>query len=119
MMSAEEAKEHTILAASVVSKMKASLSIVTESLSASSWLDSPVQQCVSPQALYCSGDCRNNPRLMYDPDTQPDVISLSATADGQKAWEKDGISMTQFLVQILCKSLPFEHSLEAYGPNCL
>jgi len=56
---------------------------------------------------------------MYDPDTQPDVISLSATADGQKAWEKDGISMTQFLVQILCKSLPFEHSLEAYGPNCL
>ena len=111
MMSAEEAKEHTVLDASVVSKMKASLSIVTESLSASSWLDSPVQQCVSPQALYCSGDCRNNPLLTYDSDTRPDVISLSATADEQRAWENaDETSMTRVLVQILCRSLLFDHS---------
>ena len=110
-MSTEEAKEHTVLDAPVVSKMKASLSVVTESLSAARWFDSPVQHCVSPQMLYCSGDCRNNPLFMHDSDTQPDVISLSAAADEQRAWEnEEGKSMTQVLVQILCRSPLFEHS---------
>ena len=111
MMSAEEGKEYTVLDASAVSKMNVSPSVVRESLSAPSWLDSPVQQCVSPEMLYCSGDCRNNPLIMYDPDTQPDVISLSATADEQRGWESvEGLSMTHFLVQLLCRFLLFEHN---------
>jgi len=61
--------------------------------------------------LYCSGYCRNDPLLVHDPDTQPDVISLSAAEYEQRAWgSSDGTSMTQVLIQILCRSLLFRCS---------
>jgi len=104
MMSAEVAEKLDVTRSPVVSKKKTSLSIVTDSLPEPSWLDSPIQRCVSPEMLYCSGDCRNNPHFQQDLECLPDVFSLSAAADGQKAWEdEEGRSMTQALVQILRK----------------
>lgn len=106
MLSADEAAECGVVTSPVVTKRKTSLSIVTESLPSVEWLDSPIQRCSSPEMLYCSGDCRENPLWQQDEGVQADIISLSSSQDEQKTWEgADGSSMTKALVQILSEFL--------------
>lgn len=54
---------------------------------------SPIERCVSPEELYCTGWCKHLP----EPNKQfANVISLSAAKDGERAWEdSQGCSMTQ------------------------
>ncbi|KAJ2922977.1 hypothetical protein H1R20_g14131, partial [Candolleomyces eurysporus] len=68
------------------------------------WLSSiiegaPLVRTVSPEELFCSGWCGR----VVDADKKfPDVISLSAAKDGERAWEdSQGCSMTQCLIRIL------------------
>ncbi|KAF6766126.1 caspase domain-containing protein [Ephemerocybe angulata] len=60
---------------------------------------SPIERCASPEELYCEGWCQ----AMLDGNLKyPEVISLSAAKDGQRAWEdSNGSSMTQSLVNNL------------------
>ncbi|KAF9534074.1 caspase domain-containing protein [Crepidotus variabilis] len=112
MLGEEEAAAYGVVRTPIVTKKKTSLSIVTESIPSPSWLDSPIQRCSSPEMLYCSGDCRDNPQWQCE-EEQPDVISLSSSQDEQRTWEvADGSSMTQALVQILRQNpYPSLHTL--------
>ncbi|KAJ3508179.1 hypothetical protein NLJ89_g5898 [Agrocybe chaxingu] len=105
MMSPAEASTLDVKLEPVVNKKKTSISIITDRLlmqEPSSWFDSAAPRCASPEMLYCSGDCRDNPLFERDGSDQADVISLSSAGDSQRAWEgADGTSMTQALVQLL------------------
>ncbi|KAJ2915783.1 hypothetical protein MD484_g4631, partial [Candolleomyces efflorescens] len=63
---------------------------------------SPIVRCRSPEELFCSGWCVHLPNA----DKQfPNVISLSAAKDEERAWEdSQGCSMTQCLVRVLRKN---------------
>ena len=54
---------------------------------------SPVMRCDSPEGLFCEGWCQPDE---FGEFRYPDVISLSAAKDGERAWEDEkGSSMTQ------------------------
>lgn len=64
--------------------------------------DSPLERCASPETPFCEGWCCPIPD---GPLKYPQVISLSAAKDGQRAWEDaKGSSMTQALVNRLLEN---------------
>lgn len=69
---------------------------------------SPIQRCMSPEALFCTGFCHERWEMEKKANGgvvhHVDVISLSASKDGQRSWEdQSGSSMTQALIALLKK----------------
>lgn len=67
---------------------------------------SPIQRCMSPEALFCTGFCHERWEMEKKANggvlEHVDVISLSASKDGQRSWEdQSGASMTQALIMLL------------------
>jgi len=83
-------------------KSKKSLSIITDNMEKESWYGSnmsPINRCGSPESMYCTGRCRDNPS---EEGPSADIISLSSSKDSQRSWEDpQGSSMTQALIKVL------------------
>ncbi|KAF8816851.1 hypothetical protein BYT27DRAFT_7181309 [Phlegmacium glaucopus] len=88
----------------ITTKTKKSLSIST-TIGDESWYGSagsPIARCGSPESMFCTGRCRDDPILQESFMPSADVISLSSSKDGQRSWEgPKGSSMTQALIKVL------------------
>lgn len=72
----------------IKTKTKRSLSISTSMAAGESWYGnplSPIERCISPEAIYCTGRCRDDPSLIEKIQPRADVVSWPFTSSASRA----------------------------------